>query len=115
MKRIKLFLIASVLLIGTYALADSPIPFVETPTGTPVKTVAWLITTTEAEGRIEYAVIVKGDAGDWHVIPAILQTALPDGILGRPSGITGTVEVETEIGHAPFKRVNITDIQPVGW
>ena len=96
-------------------MADAPTPFVDTATGTTVKTVAWLITTTEAEGKIEYAVIVKGDAGDWHVIPAILQTAIPDGTLGRPAGITGTVEVETEIGHAPVKRVIITDIQPVGW
>lgn len=115
MKFIKAFLFASILLTATHALADAPVPFVDTPTGKTARAQACLITTTEAEGTKEYAVVVRGDAGEWHVIPAILTTKVPNGTLGRPSVITAIMEEESKGNAPPRKRLNITKIEPLAW
>lgn len=84
MKLIHALLTSLTLFIATCAVADNLVPFVDTPPGQTARTQAWLITTTEAEGKIDYAVVVRGDTGDWHVIPAILTTKVPNGTFGGP-------------------------------
>ncbi len=115
MKLIYALLCSLALFTTTHVLADTLVPFVDTATGKTARAQAWLITTTEAEGTIEYAVIVRGNAGDWQVIPAIVNTKIPDGTLGRPSVITATVEMESIAGSSPKKRLKITKIEPIAW
>lgn len=94
---------------------DEAMPFVDTPTGETTKGQAWIIVKPPGEGKPQYAVLAKGDAGDWHVYPATIPDDLaPDKTLGRPVFITAkVVEEEVGDGRQTIKRLMVTKIEPV--
>lgn len=103
------------MVVASTVLADEAMPFVDTPAGKTTKGQAWVIVIPLGEGKPKYAVLAKGDAGDWHVYPATISDDLtPDKTLGRAVFVTAKV-VEEKVGDGKqtIKRLMVTKIEPV--
>jgi hypothetical protein len=113
--KLKLPILAVLFLaVASAGTAGEATAFVDTPVGQTAAGKAWLIFLSTQDGKIEYGLLASTADGTWHMLPALLDTRLPEGAIGKPCIISATVTKAPSRATGTELKVKTVELLPVG-